>query len=117
MPDRREIGTRWHFVEQAATRTFFQPEPPAVTEGESMKVEPVTKHEYSPDYMAMGDCRICGHVREAAHHCHTEPEQITGEQMDAIEAAALAGKPLVIADEVDPTLAQEAALRAAGIAT
>lgn len=23
-------------------------------------------HAYSPDYMAMGDCRICGHTR-AAH--------------------------------------------------
>ena len=22
-------------------------------------------HAYSPDYMAMGDCRICGHTREA----------------------------------------------------
>ncbi|VDS07531.1 hypothetical protein PARHAE_00708 [Paracoccus haematequi] len=22
-------------------------------------------HEYSPDYMAMGDCRICGHTRDA----------------------------------------------------
>ena len=22
-------------------------------------------HVYSPDYMAMGDCRVCGHVREA----------------------------------------------------
>lgn len=22
-------------------------------------------HTYSPDYMAMGDCRICGHTREA----------------------------------------------------
>ena len=24
-----------------------------------------TPHEYSPDYQAMGDCSICGHVREA----------------------------------------------------
>jgi len=22
-------------------------------------------HAYSPDYMAMGDCRICGHTRDA----------------------------------------------------
>lgn len=22
-------------------------------------------HLYFPDYMAMGDCRICGHVRDA----------------------------------------------------
>ena len=26
-----------------------------------------TQHIYTPDYMAMGDCRICGHTYEAHH--------------------------------------------------
>lgn len=25
-------------------------------------------HRYSPDYEAMGDCKICGHVADAPHH-------------------------------------------------
>lgn len=29
-------------------------------------------HEYSPDYMAMGDCHICGHTYEA----HFEPPSL-----------------------------------------
>ena len=32
-------------------------------------------HTYSPDYMAMGDCRICGHTRDA----HYPVAPLTGE--------------------------------------
>lgn len=28
-----------------------------------MALGDITPHAYSPDYQAMGDCRICGHTR------------------------------------------------------
>lgn len=31
------------------------------------------KHAYVPDAMAMGDCRVCGHVAEATHHSEVQP--------------------------------------------
>lgn len=30
--------------------------------------EPVQPHVYSPDYQAMGDCRVCGHGPNESHH-------------------------------------------------
>lgn len=31
-------------------------------------VETITPHSYVPNYQAMGDCRVCGHGPDAAHH-------------------------------------------------
>ena len=31
-----------------------------------------TPHRYSPDYMAQGDCQVCGHTREA-HQSAPDP--------------------------------------------
>ena len=39
--------------------------PPAAQEPVAWKGPGEKPHEYSPDYMAMGDCRICGHTYEA----------------------------------------------------
>lgn len=35
---------------------------------------PVTPHAYSPDIMAMGDCRVCGHDRDHPMHQQQEPD-------------------------------------------
>lgn len=33
-------------------------------------------HRYSPDYMALGDCQVCGHTAEAHNACAAQPGNI-----------------------------------------
>lgn len=53
-----EYSTAEHVI--GAIRRLTQPEPAPEWTGPGE-----TPHTYSPDYMAMGDCRICGHTRGA----------------------------------------------------
>ncbi len=51
------------------------------------KIEP---HIYSPDYQAMGDCRICGHDSEKPWHQHTAPPPLPDSAGAGGEREALA---------------------------
>jgi hypothetical protein len=33
-----------------------------------LAMDPITPHSYVPDAMAMGDCRVCGHVEADEIH-------------------------------------------------
>ncbi|ARC35497.1 hypothetical protein A6J80_03080 [Paracoccus yeei] len=64
--------------------------PPAAQEPVAWQGPGEKPHEYSPDYMAMGDCRICGHDYEAHHPsppaCQQEAVTVAEEQ-SALAAA------------------------------
>jgi len=35
----------------------------------------ITPHIYSPDYQAMGDCRVCGHQQDKPWHTLPRPDR------------------------------------------
>lgn len=39
-----------------------------IEETNSAAFGPIKPHIYSPDYQAMGDCRVCGHCQEKPWH-------------------------------------------------
>ncbi len=34
------------------------------------------RHQYVPDAMAMGDCRVCGHVEKSSNHLAIQPDDL-----------------------------------------
>lgn len=45
------------------------------------------EHEYSPDYQAMGDCRVCGHTYEAHSPAPARELVVSDEMIDAAQVA------------------------------
>ena len=58
-PERRLVSASCYEEALAASAQEPKPEP----------------HHYSPDYMAMGDCKICGHVEDSPLHIGKRPTQ------------------------------------------
>lgn len=73
---------------------------------------PVRPHDYWPDLMAMGDCRLCGHRAEAAHHIFLGAREMPGPAAPRLPLEP-AGHGLLIESE-DELLQYRAVMREGG---
>ena len=68
----------------------------------------VAPHKYRPEPMLMGDCRICGNVRDAAVHT----VEFASGYREGLEAAAVAYRVCAETRHVTLGVKTEAAIRA-----